>query len=390
MADNRPNVVIVGAGIGGLAAAIALKNAGLEVLVLERVAQLKPVGSGITLQTNALQALDYIGLSESVRQNGAELTHAMFCLEDGKQILEADMARFADELGQPTVCIHRGILQWLLLNKLGRRHVRAGVRLLRITQDRDAVRLDLSGGERIIADAVIGADGIRSFVRSQLWGQIELRHAGYTSWRGVCRNDGLVAPGEANETWGTARRFGFMPMDDERLYWFATESALPDSKEHDSTQSAMVRRFGSWHGPIGQIVRLTPSTEILQTDVYELPRLKAWGHGRITLLGDAAHAMTPNLGQGGGMALEDAVVLAEAYRGKPTVKDWFLDFAHRRKRRTRAIADESRRLGALAQGRTAVSRFIRNRLLPLIPGAMHDAHMRQLLKFSGLPALPSR
>ena len=387
MDEKRPKVVIVGAGIGGLAAAIALKNAGSEVLVLERVPRLKPIGSGITLQTNALQALDSIGLSESVRRNGAELTHATFCLDNGKQILDADMARFAAELGQPTVCIHRGILQWLLLNKLGRRHVRTGVSVRRITQDQDAVSLDLSGGEKIIADAVIGADGIRSFVRNQLWGQIQLRHAGYTSWRGICRNDGLVAPGEANETWGTAKRFGFMPMDDERLYWFATESTLPGSQEHDSSRSAMVGRFGSWQGPIGEIVRRTRSPEILQTEVYELPRLKSWGQGRITLLGDAAHAMTPNLGQGGGMALEDAVVLAEAYQRAPTVAEWFLDFARRRKCRTRAIADESRRLGSLAQGETAIGRFVRNRLLPLIPAAMHDAHMRQLLNFNSALAL---
>ena len=386
MTDKRPNVVIVGAGVGGLTAALALSGAGVQALVLEQVPELKPIGSGITLQTNALQALDHVGLADSVRQRGAELTHASFCLDNGKQLLEVDMHRFGEEFGQPSVCIHRGILQQLLLEKVGQHHVRTGVALSKIAQDARSVCLTMADGTQLMADAVIGADGIRSFVRSQLWGPIELQKAGYTSWRGICRNEGLVAAGEANESWGTGKRFGFMPMDDEHLYWFATESTSADSSEQDSTQSAMVPRFGTWHAPIGEIVRRTPDSEILQADLYELPRLKAWGRGRVTLLGDAAHAMTPNLGQGGGMAIEDAIVLADAYRKSTTVEAWLLDFSRRRKRRIRAMVTESRRLGSLAQGNSFLARIVRNHVLPRIPKALHDAQMRKLLRFEGVQA----
>jgi len=328
-----------------------------------------------------MQALDRISLADRVREHGAELSHASFRLDNGRKILDVEMARFASEFGQPGVCVHRGVLQQLLLDQLGRRHVRTGVCLSKIAQDRHGVELTTTDGARRTADAVIGADGLHSFVRAQLWGPIELRKASYTTWRGICPNEGLVPAGEANESWGTGRRFGFMPMDARRLYWFATETTQTYPDERDNTQSSMVRRFGSWHAPIGEIVRRTSPADILQADVYELRRLKTWGRGRVTLLGDAAHAMTPNLGQGGGMAIEDAIVLADVYHESPTVEAWLHEFARRRKRRTRAIATESRRFGVLAQGDRALTRLVRNHLLPRMPKALHNAHMRQLLRF---------
>jgi len=379
-AENQ--IVIVGAGIGGLVAAIALRNAGLQVLVLERVPELKLVGSGITLQTNSMQALARIDMADTVKKHGAELTYVSFCLDTGRQLLAADMARFAGEFGQPTVCIHRGLLQQLLLNELGRENVQTGVCLTEIQQDEQLVRLANAEGTQWTADAVIGADGIRSFVRSQLWDDIKLRKAPYTTWRGTCRNDGLVDDGQAIETWGNGKRFGFMPMDAETVYWFAAQTVASDKGRIDSSPAAMASRFGNWHGPIGEIVRRTASAAFIQTDVYELPRLKAWGRGRITLLGDAAHAMTPNLGQGGGMAIEDAVVLADVYNDSKGVEAWFREFANRRKRRTRAIASVSRRLGMLAQGDRRVTRFLRNLLISHMPKAIHDAHMRKLLCFA--------
>ena len=165
------------------------------------------------------------------------------------------------------------------------------------------------GGRRAQADVVVGADGLRSAVRASLGIPGEIRYAGYTAWRGIApfRTAGLLA----GETLGCGQRFGLVPIAGDRVYWYATDN-VPEGGREES-ERAKVRlagMFSRWHAPIPALIEATPAAAILRNDISDRDPVDRWGAGRVTLLGDAAHPMTPNLGQGGCQAIEDALVLA--------------------------------------------------------------------------------
>ena len=171
-------------------------------------------------------------------------------------------------------------------------------------------------GEKVSAehDFVIGADGVRSRVRSQLLGVHQPIYRGYTIWRGLARLVGAVPSGSNSETWGRGKRFGILNTGGDRFTWYATANTDPghvDSSE--GRQGELLRMFAGWHEPIERLIGATDESSILKNGAYDLAPLKRWGYGRIMLLGDAAHPCTPNLGLGGCMALEDALVLAKSF-----------------------------------------------------------------------------
>jgi 2-polyprenyl-6-methoxyphenol hydroxylase-like FAD-dependent oxidoreductase len=190
---------------------------------------------------------------------------------------------------------------------------RLGIAATGFREDADGVSLELAGGATARGAALIGADGIRSLVRGQLFPAVGPRFAGQKAWRGVVR---FVAPADAGfwgETGGAGARFGLLPMVNDCVYWYATRNAVEHEPETPEGRTAeLLGLFGSWHAPIGELITATDEGAILRNDLYDLPPMRTWTRGRITLLGDAAHATTPNLGQGGCQAIEDGVVLARA------------------------------------------------------------------------------
>ncbi|MFN7134795.1 MAG: FAD-dependent monooxygenase, partial [Myxococcales bacterium] len=304
------HVIIAGAGIGGLTLACALARAGLRATVYERASELKPLGAGITVQMNAMAALKTIGLDDAVAAEGESPKAASICDDAGRPLTKTRMDALQDELGSRMVCIHRGRLHRVLLGHAGD-VVRTGRAVTGYREEGEQVVVELSDGSTDTADLLVGADGLRSVVRAKLLGDAPLRYSGYTSWRGVCANGGLVPPGEVKETWGRGARFGIVCIGHDEVYWFCTANAPagerdPESGPHETLQ----RLFGGWHAPIPELLRRTPKESILRTDIHDRPPVKSWSRGRVTLLGDAAHPMTPNMGQGACQAIEDAVVLA--------------------------------------------------------------------------------
>jgi 2-polyprenyl-6-methoxyphenol hydroxylase-like FAD-dependent oxidoreductase len=238
-------------------------------------------------------------------------------------------------------------LQAVLRDALGPDALHLGAACTGFTQDDSGVTAQFADGRTARGDLLIGADGLHSVVRAQLHGGQPPTYVGYTAWRAVIPFDhARLTPGESS---GYGPRFGQVPISGGRVYWFATQNTPAGQRSPDGEQAALRRIFANWHAPIPDLIRATPEALILRNDIYDRPPLRAWGQGRVTLLGDAAHPMTPNLGQGGCQALEDAVVLAACLCAAPAVPAALRAYEARRIPRTSAIVRQSRQAGQIGQ-----------------------------------------
>jgi 2-polyprenyl-6-methoxyphenol hydroxylase-like FAD-dependent oxidoreductase len=372
--------VVVGAGIGGLSAAIGLRRTGWQVTVLERVAEIRPVGAGLVLQANGLRCLDELGIGDRVRAGGHEDVSGGTRRADGRWLARIDAADLEKALGTPAIGIHRADLHKILLDELPPGTVRTGADVLRVTTEGEvtyrapAVGPDSAAASkpgrpdsedraaiRIRADLVVGADGIRSAVREALWPEAPGPvFVGVTAWRGitpVCTDDLTVGI-----SWDRGAEFGIVPLADRRVYWFAALNAPPGRPRGDE-KARVLSHFGRWHAPVRALIE---STDIVLRDdlaCLDTP-LSTYAKGRVALLGDAAHAMVPNLGQGANQALEDAVVLA-AVAARP---DGPALYDRARRPRTQRIAKASRAAARFGQQLSnPVALAARNTAMRLIP-----------------------
>ncbi|MFI6072860.1 FAD-dependent monooxygenase [Actinoplanes sp. NPDC051343] len=336
--------VIVGGGIGGLAAAIGLHRTGWEVTVLERVGALRPVGAGLVLQANGLRCLDALGVGTRVRSDGYEDVTGGTRLPDGRWLARISAGELEQALGTPAIGIHRAALHQILLDALPLGALVTGAEVVRVTEDGEVTQREPGTGREhtVNADLVVGADGIRSAVRGALWPEAAApSYVGVTAWRGVTpvrTRDPVVGI-----TWDRGAEFGIVPLADQRVYWFAALNTAPGEPRGDE-KARVLTRFGRWHDPIPELIEAT--TDVLRDDLACLDTpLPTYVKGRVALLGDAAHAMVPNLGQGGNQALEDAVVLAAvAHR-----RDGLQAYDRLRRPRSQRVAKASRAVGHLGQ-----------------------------------------
>lgn len=339
---------IVGGGIGGLAAAIALHRRGWRVEVLERAPEFTEIGAGISLWPNALRALDALGLADVVRQLGAVEASGGVRDRRGRWLSRTDNAELVRRFGHPLLVVHRAELLRALTEALPPACLRPGSEVVAVRDDDRGPVVEHRGGVSR-SDLVVGADGLRSVVRRTLWPDAPgPRYAGYTAWRMV--TEPLAEPpAEGAATWGRGERFGYTALPGGRMYCFATAS-LPQGTATRSTDHAeLLRRFGAWPDPIPALLAAVPADAVLRHDLYELPPQPSFVHGRVALLGDAAHAMTPNLGQGACQALEDAVTLAVCLDGTQDTAAALRSYDRLRRPRTQAVARRSARLGAIGQ-----------------------------------------
>lgn len=304
------HAVVAGAGIGGLTAAVALRRQGWDVTVFERAASLEPVGAGLGLGPNALHALDAIGLGAEVRGFSAIEGDGGIRRPDGRWLARTELSAITERFGDPQLMTLRADLVQLLAGRLPDGTVRTGVTVTRVDPGDQVkrARVTTSAGD-LDADLVVAADGIRSPVRAALFpAHPGPRYSGCTTWRFVApRPDRSPSPAE---TWGRGTLFGTFPLADGRVYCYAA-AFEPAGTRYDDEAAELKRRFGGWHDPIPGLIGSVSPEQVLHDDVYWMADpLPAYHHGRVALLGDAAHAMTPHLGQGACQAIEDAIVLA--------------------------------------------------------------------------------
>ncbi|MGV9314827.1 FAD-dependent monooxygenase [Streptomyces sp. NPDC003691] len=307
---TKQRAVVIGGGIGGLTAAVALHRNGMKVTVLERAPALEPVGAGIALAPNAQRALDTVGLGDEIRALAAWQGDGGLRNPRGRWLTRMNSEALAARFGGPVVLLHRATLIDRLLSRLPDGTVRTGSPA-RLTDPGAAAghpaRVAAPDGE-LEAELVVGADGIHSAVRRALFPDHPgPRYSGLTTWRLVVSGvDGF----HPHETWGPGRIWGSHLLKDGRAYAYAAAVA-PEGQRSGDERAHLLRQYGDWHDPVPRLIAAARPEDVLRHDVHQMTDpLPAFHRGRTVLLGDAAHAMAPSLGQGGNQAVEDAVVLA--------------------------------------------------------------------------------
>ncbi|MBF2072616.1 MAG: FAD-dependent urate hydroxylase HpxO [Synechococcales cyanobacterium C42_A2020_086] len=347
-------VVIIGAGIGGLTAGIALKQAGYEVEIYDRVKELRPVGAGISLWSNGVKVLNRLGLGDRMSQIGGRMDRMEYRSKTGDLLNRIDLMPLIHSVGQRPYPVARRDLQQMLLDAFGDA-VQLEHQCIGIQEDSTGVTALFENGKQARGDVVIAADGIRSVVRKYVLGrEAELQYAGYINWNGLVPADPDLAP---QDCWiiyvGEHKRASLMPVAGDRFYFFL-DVPLPKGTPADpSTYKTQLRQhFAGWAEPVQQLIeRFDPET-VARPEIHDLKPIERFVRGRVALLGDAAHATCPDLGQGGCQAIEDALVLTNYLTSTTiSVEDALRRYDQERRVRANAVVEKARRRAEQIHGK---------------------------------------
>jgi 2-polyprenyl-6-methoxyphenol hydroxylase-like FAD-dependent oxidoreductase len=402
-------VLIAGAGIGGLTAALALEREGVACRVFEQAEALREVGAGVSLWPNAMRVFRRLGIFQEVRGDRVPLDRIVLLRRDGAPLMRLrDSGRYAE----PALCLHRADLQRTLAAHIPLTRFRPSCRVVGFRAREGGVRVRLQDDTAVDGALLLGCDGIHSAVRSQLHGPGPPAHRGYEIWRGMAEVDlPRTLQGQATEWWGRGSRFGLLPGAPGRVYWYGTRthdsssthdgpSTHGGSSTHDGPsthggsrgpEDAGLHRlrsaFSDWPFPAADIVRAV-GREVVRTEATDRTVPRRWGRGPVTLLGDAAHPMTPNLGQGSCAAIEDALTLSRCIADGGLTPDALRRYEALRWRRCRWMVRLSRHIGRLGQLRHPLGIGIRDGLLPVLPAFLvergqgwlygHEAHLEDI------------
>jgi FAD-dependent urate hydroxylase len=341
------NVVIIGAGIGGLSTGIAFQQAGYTVKVFERTRELRPAGAGISLWSNGVKVLNRLGLGEKLAAIGGQMDWMEYRSHTDELLNEIDLRPMIQDVGQRPYPVSRTDLQHMLLDALGPENVELGVQCVGVEETETEAIAILNDGRRVSADLVIGADGVRSKVREYVIGkEVEPRYADYVNWNGIVPMSEDLPAGNSWVIYvGEGKRASMMPIGGDRFYFFFG-APLPAGMtvEPSDRREELAQLFKGWAQPVQNLIKHLDPLATNRLEIGDLDPLDRLVRGRVALVGDSGHATTPTLGQGGCQALEDVEILTRYLLTTTiSVPDALQRYAAARKDRTRDLVLKARK-----------------------------------------------
>ncbi len=376
------SIDIIGAGIGGLTTAIALEQKGIEARILEQAKQIKPVGAGIILANNAMQVYEKLGLRQVIEEHGNPISTMHITKANLEALSKIDLSYFEQKNNVKNIAIHRGILQQILIDKLESTKIKLNHKLTSLDQKENNYVLKFENGAQIQSSTILGADGLNSVVRQHIFPDNHIRHANQICWRGVTDYElPLKFKNELNEAWGTCERFGFVQIAKNKVYWYALKSF--EKSKNECSIDDLEHDFNTYSPVIQNIIRSTKKEHINTAEISDLKPTNVWHKEHVCLIGDAAHATTPNMGQGACQAIEDAFVLSECLSRYET-RQAFSEYQKLRLPKAHQVVKASWTIGKMAHIKNPIARTLRNQMLRLTPEFVNRNQNKQIFQLANI------
>lgn len=371
---------IIGSGIGGLTTAIALEQKGIKTRIFEQAEQIKEVGSGIILANNAMQVYEKLGLRKIIEENGNPISSMNITKSNLKPLSKIDLFYFEQIHNTKNIAIHRGKLQKILIDELKSTEINLNSKLTSIIKSKNRYDLNFENGKQIQSSTILGADGLNSVVRQELFPKNSIRNANQMCWRGVTAYK-LPAKfkNELNEAWGKSERFGFVPIAENKVYWYALKSFKKNS--HEFSVNNLSQYFSGYNSIIKDIINSTKKEQINTAEISDLKPTNIWHKENVCLIGDSAHATTPNMGQGACQAIEDAYVLSECLN-KYEIAKAFSEYQKLRLPKAHQVVKVSWALGKMAHLSNPILIGLRNQILRLTPSSVNRKQNTQIFQLA--------
>lgn len=310
------NVVIIGAGMGGLTTGIALKKFGHQVRIFEQTEKILPVGAAISLWSNGVKCLNYLGLTDKIAKLGGQMDDLAYVDGlTGDVMTQFSLLPLIEEVGQRPYPVARADLQNMLMDEFGRDQIYLGKKMVSLEDKADYVEVHFADGSSTQADLLIGADGTHSLTRTYVLGQqVQRRYAGYVNWNGLVEISEDLAPAQQWTTYvGEGKRASLMPVADGKFYFFL-DVPLPAGLDNnrDDYKKLLKLYFADWCLPVQQLIERLDPQKTNRVEIHDIEPFTQFYKGHVVILGDAAHSTTPDIGQGGCQAMEDAIYLARS------------------------------------------------------------------------------
>ena len=375
-------ISIIGAGIGGLTTAITLKQKGFEVEIFEASKDFRKAGSGINLAINAMQVFKRLGIYEEITSSASYTKSLLITDEKLNIITKVNLENAEIAFKSKTYAIHRATLHTILLNRLKGVKIHLNKKLKSLSQTNDEVNFTFEDKTSYSSNVLIGADGIHSVVRKSIIKNTELRITKQVCWRGIVKVDiSKKYQTELNELWGKGKRFGFVHINENEVYWYALANYKTDYKKEFSNVN-LRELFSNFNPLIKKIISKTDKSNIIFNEMMDLKPISSWHHKNVCLIGDASHATTPNLGQGACQAIESAYVIADCLSTEKNTQSAFKKLEKVRKKNAEKIISTSWTVGKMAHLENRFGMFLRNNLMRLMPKKLTEKQSTSMYKLN--------
>jgi len=347
--------LIIGAGIGGMSAAAALKQQGIECEVFEAVKVMKPVGAAISVWSNGVKCMNHLGMGYIMdKLGGPMLSMAYLEAKSGQVMTQFSLEPLIEAVGERPCPVSRADLQAMMVDDWGREKVQFGKRIERVEENDQGVTAYFTDGTVATGDFMIAADGANSVVRATVLGKkVDRRYAGYVNWNGLIEIDESIAPAEQWTIFvGEGKRVSLMPIADNRFYFFL-DVPLPVGLDEDreTLRDDLKGYFADWAEPVQKLIDTLDPMTTNRIEIHDVEPFDTFIKGKIALLGDSAHPTTPDIGQGGGSAMEDSIALGMAFSETKDIASAFSAYEAMRNERAKDLVLKARKRCDVTHGK---------------------------------------